>query len=257
MDTDYLAMQEEAHQLALQLFGDKTEKIDSFANRLLDIYTRAQGKDFLLIHNPGGWGNKTLEHCLQWERNAVNGVSATIGQMGYTWSLVQYFRSGTSWREQVQDLREQFHFFATKARIMATELEFVSRHLTNPKVILIGISQGAGFTNAVMQQLTRIHQIYSIELGMFFPHLSRRVLTEKTLALDWNGIVPDAAVRRDMSAGARAYMAAPFKWLKYQVERQPVAFSHCVNIRGHNYDWGYPYVRRRVTDFLENNFGTR
>ena len=256
MTSDYLALQEEARHLAHQLFEDKAEMVSSFTTRLLDICTRAWGKDFLLIHNPGGWGSNALEQCMQWERNIVTGVSATIERLGYACLLVQYFRSGTSWREQLRDIREQFRFFATKARIMAAELEFITRHIDNLKVVLIGVSQGAAFNNSVMQQLTKLHRVYSIELGMFFPYLSRRVLTERTLALDWNGIVPDAAVRRDLIAAARASLAAPFKWLKHWLKGRPIKFSQCVNVRGHNYDWGYPYVRRRVTGFLETNFGT-
>lgn len=250
-------MEEEACYLARQFFEDKSEKAASFTSRLLDTYHRAQGKDFLLIHNPGGWGSDTLEHCLQWEKNIVTGIVATMERLGYTYLLVQYFRTGNSWQERLQDVREQFSFFASKAKIMAAELEFITRHIDNLKVVLIGISHGAGFSNAVMQQLTRLHQIYSIELGVFFPYLPRRVITKRTLALDSNGLVPDAAVRRELMVGVRAYLAAPFRWLKHRLEGKSVKFSSCVNVRGHNYDWGYPYVRRRVVDFLETNFGTK
>ncbi len=257
MTADYSALREEAHHLARQLFGDKTERVSSFTDRLLDIYITARDKDFLLIHNPGGWGNNVLEHCVQWERNMVAGTCATIERLGYTWQLAQHLRSGTSWLERMRDVRDQFGFFAAKARILATEVEFVTRHVENLKVVLIGASQGAAFVNAAMQQLTRLQRVYSVELGMFFPYISRRVITERTLSLDWNGLVPDAAVRRDIMAGVRAYVAAPFRWAKHWLKGRPVKFSNCVNVRGHNYDWGYPYVQRRVVDFLETNFGTK
>ncbi len=256
MTIDYSVLQEEAHRLACQLFEDKAEMVASFTNRLLDICNRAQGKEFLLIHNPGGWGSNTFEHCMQWERNIVNGISATIERLGHTWLLIQYYRSGTGWRDKVQDLREQYHFFATKARLMAAELEFITRHIDNLNVVMIGVSQGAAFTNSVMQQLPSHSQVYSIELGFFFPYRSRRVLTERILAIDSNGLVPDAAVRRDLMAGGRAYLAAPFRWLAYLLRGRPVGISKCVNVRGHNYDWGYPYVQRQVTGFLEANFST-
>ncbi len=258
MAADYSALREEAHHLAHQLFEGKAEMVAKCSSRLVDICLRAQGKDFLLIHNPGGWGSKTFEHCLQWERSIVTGISATIERLGYTRLLVQYFRSDNGWREWLRDTREQFQFFATKARIMARELEFVSRHIENQKVILIGVSQGAAFTNAVMQQLSGPHQVYSIELGMFFPHLSRRVITKRTLALDSNGLVPDAAVRRDdILALIRAYLAAPFRWLKHLLQGRPLRFSYCVHVRGHDYDWDYPLVQQQVMDFLEVNFGTK
>jgi hypothetical protein len=256
MAIDDLVLQEGACHLARQLFEDKAEMATRFTDRLLDICAQARGRDFLLIHNPGGWGSRTLEHCLWWERNLVTGISATIERLGYTWLLVQHFRTGTNWQERIQDIREQFRFFATKARILAAELDFITSHVDGLKVILIGASQGAGFSNSVTQRLTRPLPVYSIELGMFFPHISKRVITERTLAVDWNGIVPDAAVRRDILAGVRAYVAAPLRWLKHWLKGRPVRFTDCVSVRGHNYDWGYPYVRRRVTDFLETNFST-
>lgn len=255
MPADYLALREEAQALARQLFGEQAEKVSAFTDRLMDIYTRVRDKDFLLIHNPGGWGNNVLEHCIQWEKNVVTGTCATIERLGYTPLLVQHLRSGTSWRERMRDMRDQFGFFSDKARLLATEVEFITRHLDNLKVVLIGASQGAAFVNAVMQQLPKLQTVYSIELGMFFPYISRRAITERTLSLDWNGMVPDAAVRRDIKAGVRAYTAAPFRWAGHWLRGRPVKFSNCVTVRGHNYDWGYPYVQRRVVGFLETNFG--
>ena len=255
MTVDSLALREEACLLGRQLFGDEENKVNDFTDRVLDICFRARDRDFLFIHNAGGWGNRALEHCLQWERSIVAGVIDTIERLGYTWSLVQHFRTGHSWREMKRDVREQFCFFASKARILAAEVEFVTHHLDNLKVILIGISQGAAFTNAVMQQITTLQQVYSIELGMFFPYLSHRMITERTLAIDSNGLAPDAAVRRDMRAYVRAYTAAPFRWTGHLLTGKPVRFSNCVNVRGHNYDWRHPF-RRQVVDFLETNFGT-
>ena len=171
MTAEDSALQEEALQLAHQLFEGRAEVIASFADRLLDICVRARDKDSLLIHNPGGWGNNTMERCLQWERNIVNGVSATIERLGHSSLLIQYFRTGNGWRDKLKDVREQFRFFANKARIMAAEVEFMTRYIDNLKVILIGVSQGAAFTNSVMQQLNKHRRVYSIELGFFFPYL--------------------------------------------------------------------------------------
>ncbi len=99
MTDDYSALTKEASRLAEQLFDNDVKKCASFSNRLLDICTRAQGKDFLIIHNPGGWGTTPLEHLLQWERSIVEGVSATIEGLGYSWLQMQYFRTDNGWRD--------------------------------------------------------------------------------------------------------------------------------------------------------------
>ena len=56
-----LALEKEASHLAQQLFGNEIKKCRDFTNRLLDICTEAQGRDFILIHSPGGWGNRFIK----------------------------------------------------------------------------------------------------------------------------------------------------------------------------------------------------
>ena len=260
MTSDYLTLEEEAHHLAHQLFGNETEKCAGFTNSLLDICTRAQGKDFLLIHNPGGWGCTSLEHLLKWERSIVEGVSATIEKLGYSWLLTQYFRSGNSWWAHIRDVKKEACFFlkgkSSKAEVMTAELKFITRHLNTLKVILIGISQGAAFSNAVMRQ-PGLRQVYSIELGICYPHLSRRVVTERTLAIDSNGLMPDLMIHRNLKARFKAFITAFFRWFKHRLEGKPAKFTHLINLPGHEYSWEYPEVQQRITDFLEINFGTK
>ena len=76
-------VKEEAGQLARQFFGDDIKKCAGFIDRLIDICSRARGKDFLLIHNPGGWGHTPLEHSLQWESTPF--PSAEVFPFLFTW----------------------------------------------------------------------------------------------------------------------------------------------------------------------------
>jgi len=258
---EYVALQEEASHLAQQLLGDNIKECASFINRLQDVCTRAQGKDILVIHNPGGWGGTHLENLLHWERSIVEGISTTIERLGHSQLLIQYFRAGNSWWAQLRDIKEQANFLvkgkSLKAREMATELQFITQHINNLKVILIGVSQGAAFSNAVMQQLGGLDQVYSIELGIFFPHMSRRVVTENTLAMDSNGLVPDPVAHRNLKIGVKTYVTAPFRWIKYRLQGRPETFAYCINVPGHEYSWEYPEVRRQIEDFLETTFGTK
>ncbi|MDP3878936.1 MAG: hypothetical protein Q8Q07_01345 [Dehalococcoidales bacterium] len=255
--SNLLALEKEAQGIAKQLFGADTNKCTGFISRLLDIYTNAEDKDFILIHNPGGWGKTPLQQLLQWEQSIVEGVSGTIGRLGYTWFLMQYFRTNNGWREIMRDIKEQTHFFSVKANILATELKFITRHLEDLRVIMIGVSQGAAFSNAVLQQQNGLDRIFSIELGTPFPYKSRRVITERTLALDSNGLMPDALMEWDVPTIARTYLVAPFRWLKYTLQGKRIKFTHCVNVPGHDYNWDYPEVQRQVEKFLVLNFGVK
>jgi hypothetical protein len=249
-----LDLQKEAYDLAKQLFGDEAGADNVFANKLIDICTRVQGKDFLIIHNPGGWGQTQWERCQDWERSIVVGVCNTVEGMGYSSLLIQYLRTCDGWRELLRDLKEQFRFFANKSTVMATGLKFIIKHVSDLKVILVGVSQGAAFSNSVMQKLDEPCQVYSVEIGYFFPYMRWRVVTERTLAIDSNGIMPDPAVHRNLKIGAKSLLLAPFRWLRYRLRGTPVKLALCIDIPGHDYNWDYPEVRRQIRDFLKANF---
>jgi hypothetical protein len=229
----------------------------NFTRRLLDIYINARDKDFLLIHNPGGWGTTPLERSLQWERSIVEGVHATIDKLGYTSLLRQYFRTDHGIRERIMDIREQTRFFFNKARLMAVELKFITEHLKNLQVIVIGVSQGAAFSNAVMQSTGQNERITSIELGLPFPYKNLREITENTLAVDSNGLMPDAVMEWNVFTMLKMFAAAPFRWVIYRLRGKRVKLSYCVNMPGHDYNWEYPEVQRQIEEFLYNNFGNK
>lgn len=254
---DYPGLREEANKLAQRLSVDDTSMCARVVDRLLDLYTSAQDKDFLVIHNPGGWGTTRLEHSLQWERSIVEGIAATVKKLGYSLVLKQYFRSGKGWLEIMRDMREQFSFFVNKAKVMAAELEFITQHISNLKVVLIGVSQGAAFSNVVLQNSPKLDRVYSIELGLPFPYRSRRAVTERTLAVDSNGLMPDALMEWDVPTIVRTYFTAPSRWVKYRLQGKPRKFSYCINVPGHDYNWEYPEVQRQVEDFLNLKFGTK
>ena len=252
---------EEANLLGQQLYGKNTIERAALTNRLLDICTRVQGKDILVIHNPGGWGSTPLDDLLQWERSIVDGVVTTIERRGYSLLLVQHFRGGSSWWARMKDTKEETYFLfksqSRKVKELAAEVRFIARHFNNLKILLIGASQGAAFSNAVMREIGKLHQVYSIELGLFFPHMSRRVITERTLAIDDNGQVPDPIARGNLRVGFKAYITAPYRWLKYRLHGQPQKFTYCINAPGHDYNWEYPEVRQRIEEFLKIKFGTK
>ena len=161
----------------------------------------------------------------------------------------------------MRDIKTQAYFFlkgkSFKAEVMAAELKFIAQHINNLKVIMMGASQGAAFSNAVMRQLGELRQIYSLELGIPFFYRSRRVVTERTLAVDGNGLMPDALMEWDIITAVKAFSAAPFRWIKYRLQRKPVKFSHCINLPGHDYNWDYPEVRQQIGEFIDINFGTK
>ena len=251
-----MTLREEAYLLARQIFKSQY-KADGFAGQLIDVCGRAKGKDFLVVHNPGGWGHARMDECLEWEKGLVTGVTDILHKMGYSFLVTQYFRSGRGWRNEIDDLKEQFRFFSSKANTMAAWLRFVIEHVEGIEVILMGVSQGAAFGNAVMQRIDAGYPIYSIELGFPFLYRARRKNIERTLVIDANGLKSDKFVQGTLLDAIGILFAAPFKWLIYRMRGKKVLLSHCVEAPGHEYDWGNPVVEGQITDFLMANFSRR
>jgi hypothetical protein len=254
------ALQNEASEVARQLYGARSSARARFTKRLLDLCRQVQDKDVLVIHNPGGWGSSRLDHCLEWERSIVEGVKSTVERLGYSPFITQYFRSGDSLWAHLGDSKDQVTAFLqgrySQAKVLAAELKLIDRHLDGLKVVMVGVSQGAGFTNAVMRQLEDDEHVYSIELGTLFVHMRHRRITDHTLAIDGNGELPDPIVHRNLWLGTRIYATAPLRWLKYRMTRKPRSFTRCIDLPGHDYSWDYPGVKQKIETFIQTMFDT-
>jgi hypothetical protein len=157
----------------------------------------------------------------------------------------------------VIDLLEQLRFFPGKAGKMASWLSFVIEHTSYRAVILVGVSQGAAFGNAVMQQLDESDPVYGIELAFPFIYKEHRRTNKRTLAIDSNGKQPDKLVEGRLWDGVAIFTAAPFKWIGHRLRGEKVSLPHCVNTPGHEYDWGNPFIEKKIRDFLQANFAVR
>lgn len=259
-DEDTALPWREAESLADEVAREDASGRADTAHWLENALAQARGKEFLLVHNPGGWGNALLDDLQDWERSIVDGVDATMEELRHSWALVQYFRSRDSFWHHMREIGKETVFFfrgkSVQAQVMAAQLSLLLDQMKGLRVILVGASQGAAFGNTVMRYLGEAPRVYSIELGIFFPHMPRRVITERTLAIDSNGLMRDPMANRDLWAGFRAYFKAFFRWLQYRLRGKRVKFTNCINVPGHEYRWEFPEVSGRVKDFLRANFGT-
>lgn len=260
MNDDGGSLEREIEELARRSHGNRRKKRIEFAAWLRDAHRAAKDKRFLVIHNPGGWGNAPLDELLDWERSVVDGVGTTMDELGLSWTMVQHFRSGRNYLRHVMEIRKEAVFFFTgrchAARVLAAGLKLLNRHLPELTFLLVGASQGAAVGNAVMRELDGNDSVYSIELGMFFPHVPRRVITERTLAIDNNGLLPDPMFKFNFWIGAKAYFWAFIEWSGYLMRGKRVKFVECIHNRGHEYHWKYDVVHGSIQRFLTAQFGT-
>lgn len=248
---------EKALALAKQLYPGRVRQQRQVTDWLTPLYEKVKGLDLLVIHSPGGWGSAGLKDLIDWELSIVEGVESSLTRAGVKWSIVQYPRTQDNIWDHLKHLPEQLWFGLTgkmkQARVVAAGLEFIREHSENLRILLLGASQGAAFDNAVIKYLVNRDRIFSIELGIFFAHLPRRKLTENTLAIDSNGMVPDPVVHWNFAKAFRAYVTAPFRWIRYKMAGEPVKFTYCINVPGHEYRWEYLSIQNQITNFIETN----
>jgi len=254
------ALREELGALAERLFSSP-QKQAALISRVLEMYARAQGRDFLVVHSPGGWGNTPFEGLLEWERSIVNGLLLALQKLGYSTAMAQYFRSGKSHFGHMPDVGRDIRFFnwnvSPRADLMAEVIGFLAEHLPQTRIILVGASQGAAFNNGVMQRVGDQGRVYSIELGTFFPYLRHRTITPRTLALDNNGLMRDPMVDRDLWVGFKSYVRGFRIWIRLRFQGKPAKYTHLTNTPGHEYHWSYPNVGPTITTFLTERFGQK
>jgi len=69
--------------------------------------------------------------------------------------------------------------------------------------------------------------------------------------------MPDAMMEWNIGTMLKAFLAAPFRWIKYRLEGKPTKFSLCINVPGHEYNWEHPEVRQQIEDFLQSNLSPK
>lgn len=243
---------EDAIELAGELFGDYQERYDDFVNQLLVDYLEAEDKDFVVVFNPGGWGWNLLEASPGWY-SIFTGIESELDDLGYTSLLLNYQRTTDSLRGRLNELVKMVTGYSSKAKDLVYRVEFLTDHVPELRVIIAGESNGTIISDYVMSILGDNQQVYSIQTGPPFWH--KNIVLARTLLLTDNGITPDSFSRGDFLAMIRGNLKALFGLS--QPEDDYGTILHFVDAPGHDYWWQYPEVRLQITNFLEQNFGTK
>lgn len=241
---------EDARALAVELYGDYQDKRDEYVDQLLAAYVEVKDQDFVLIFNPGGWGTKILENSPGWTE-ICQGITLELDKLGYSTLMLDYRRTTRSLRGIDKELVELFAVYPSKAKSLARRVEFLTRNVPDLKIIVAGESIGTVISDTVMGILQDNPRVYSIQTGPPFWH--KHMVTERTLVLDTNGRVPDAFSQGNIPAmlitSLKALVGIPLT-----EDEQAGRIFYFVRAPGHDYNWQYPGVYSKITDFLKQNF---
>ena len=241
---------DDANTLATELFSDAEEKRQDFISQLQATYLAAKDKDIVIIFNSGGWGWTPIE-ASPYGLSLVSGISSELASLGYSVLFLDHLRPSGGWQVIINESVEIATRYPSKAKDLAARVRFLTRHIPDLRVIIAGESEGSLICDSVMSILKDNSKVYSIQLGP--PFWDNSTVSDRSLVLRSNGVVPDAFSQGDIFAIIRANLEALFGIS----QDNPGKILLYIGAPGHDYRWEYPEVRSQITNFLRSSFGTR
>jgi hypothetical protein len=213
------------------------------------LHNAAVKPEVLIVFNPGGWGDATLEQANDFTP-ILEGMQQTLIKRGYSTGLVQYSRALPDISGRCSGIREQIISFKHSSLMQAEDLRYLTQTFPRKRFILAGFSTGGGLTGRALKKLESESSIYGIMVGVpgWFPiHKSPRT------------VVLDNSCRDPVSCGnvmtiAATVLRAPYVWIKSRLHGRKLSLALALQIPDHEYTWASVEVRSPIVKFLENNF---
>lgn len=245
-----LSVFNDASGMAAKLYGDSQEKCNDFTRQLLTTYEEVKDKDFVIFFNSGGWGSNLVETTRGWW-TISEGIQLELNGSGYSSLALNYIRTVRDIRGCLNELMEMFTDYPSKAKDLAYRVEFITGHVPEAMVILVGESLGAAFTDSVMKILKDNPRVYSIQTGP--PPWHNNLALDRTLLIDDNGMAPDSFSRGDIVTILNANLKVLLGMSR--ADDEPGRIMHIVIAPGHYYSWQYVSIYSQITGFFDENFG--
>ena len=202
--------------------------------------------DVLIVSHAGGWGNVPLKYADDL-RPIVLGTGGYLQSRGLRTKVIQCDRLPATPLGEFIMTAELWGLHNTCARRHARRLEGVLRKHPDLRVVMVGLSNGAAFANAVMAQLEdwAFDRAISVECGppvYYLPVESDRSLTIIKQGEDplFSG-VPDQVLSN--TVGVLAGMVVSL------LSGSPLSFQAALRESGHEYLW--PEIAPEVTGFID------
>lgn len=237
----------DASLLATELFGGSGSKYQDFMTQLIGSYQVARVNDVVVLFNPGGWGLKDPGKTDGWG-TILTGIQGELSGLGYKSAILDYKRTADTIAGRFKEFVELLTDYPSKARDLATRVQFLTDHLPDLKVLVTGESNGTVISDGVMEDLPADTRVFSIQTGTPFWHHSDA--DGRTLVLNNNGVTPDSFSEGDIPAIVWASIKASLG-----ISEPGGTVLNRLRAPGHDYSWSYPVVYDSITTFLKDHLG--
>jgi len=247
------AVKEQAAEIAAGLFGDGAREHQAFGDELLRVYLETEGRDVVLMWNPGGVGRVSWEDTDPEWQVIIEGIQSNLTAAGYNPIVIDYVRTDSNLFGYAGELLEVVRSYPSKSQRLAATVDFLTSVDPSCQVVLVGLCSGAVCVNEAMWHLVDNQNVCSIQVGT--PFWYDGATAQRSLRLESNGNVPDYFVTGNIWGIIRANVGhIPSK------TKPPggaiMLGPYYIRVPGHEYDWDMPGVRGQIVDFLDAYFGS-
>jgi hypothetical protein len=215
-----------------------------------ELRKAGETSDVIIIFNSGGFGTVELENAYD-IKPVIENTKKTIEDMNYRVSVIPYHRTEESLVGRLGYLKEMFFYFPKESEDLANQIKKFLKENPDDKIIMTGLSNGAAFVGATMNDLKEIKSnVLAIELGA--PFWAEKNNNENTLFLDNNG--KDVITVGKKVKIVVSFIEAPFKWVYSRITNSKISFAEAMEAPGHHYYWDN--VGGDIKNFIEKEFSS-
>ncbi|MDY6833724.1 MAG: hypothetical protein SVY53_02865 [Chloroflexota bacterium] len=240
-----------AYAQAMEVYENDPWSGSGLTDGLLDKLVEMSGVDIVIIYNSGGWGRVPELDDEEWGE-VVASTAGVLEDLGYSTKRIPYGRTENSVSGYYGETKAVLDEMPAKARQLAAEVQLLTQNNPHTRVIITGLSQGAAYTNKVMTLLKSNEQVYGIEAGC--PFYCSPLQSERTLIIEDNGVEGDAFADGDAMVLLGCLFDAHLNWALDGFAGGPMKLGGYFDPPGHSYEWHYPGVGQRITEFLIDHF---
>jgi hypothetical protein len=214
---------------------------DVFEKELMEA---GKNSDVVIVFNSGGWGTVPFDQALDFSP-IVNETKRLIENKNYKVSIVQYYRTQENLFAKIASLREMLFNFPDSSKVFADRIDQFLEKNPNDKVVMAGLSNGASFIDAAMEDLKdKKDNVWAIELGA--PFWKKNVTSENIVSLNNQA---DILANGRLGQIIISLIKTPFIWAYNNILGNHISIGQAMHVDGHDYYWSQ--IKGDVTSFID------
>jgi hypothetical protein len=211
-----------------------------FENELMKA---GKESNVIIVFNSGGWGTVPFDKAFDFNP-IINETKKIIESHNYKVSIVQYYRTEDTFFAKIASLGEVLFNFPDSSKVFVGRLNKFLKENPDDKIIMAGLSNGASFVDAVMDDLNNNNNVLAIELGR--PFWKKNNKSENILSLNNQA---DILANGEFGHLLLSMVKTPFVWAYSNISGNHISFTEAMHVDGHNYRWSQ--VKSQLTSFVE------